>query len=140
MALTFGFFSDPALTTPINARLQFIQDAISPQPADKVIYFGSRLSGRVCKAAGNPGVDPVVLSVVDAASGAGSPAGDVRLALSSDALATAVGGAPLNLPSVIDGGRAGAVAVYIRVLDSTGALGIHIDLSLQTGVVKEFAA
>lgn len=140
MALSFGFFSDPALTTPINARLQFIQDAISPQPADKVIYFGSRLSGRVCKAAGNPGVDPVVLSVVDAASGAGSPAGDVRLALSSDALATAVGGAPLNLPAVIYGGQNGAVAVHVRVIDSTGVSGYHIDLALQTGLLEEYAA
>lgn len=140
MALSFGFFSDPALTTPINARLQFIQDAIAPQPLDKVIYFGSRLSGRVCKAASNPGVDPVVLSVVDAASGAGSPAGDVRLALSSSGLASALGGQPLNLPAVIAGGQAGAVAVHLRVLDSTGASGIHVDLALQTGVLKEYAA
>ena len=139
MALSFGFFSDPALTTPISVRLQFVQDASAPVAADKVVYFGSRLAGRVCKAGSNPGVDPVVLSVVDAASGAGSPAADVRLALSSGALTAAVGGQALNLPPVINGGQAGAVAVYVRVLDSTGAPGIHLDLSLQTGVVKEFA-
>jgi hypothetical protein len=140
MALTFGFFSDPALTTPISARLQFVQDAIAPQPLDKVVYFGSRLSGRVCKASANPGVDPVVLSVVDAASGAGSPVGDVRLALSSGGLASAVGGQALNLPAVIAGGQACAVAVHVRVLDSTGASGIHVDLTLQTGALKEYAA
>ena len=140
MALSFGFFSDPALTTPISARLQLIQDASAPVAADKVVYFGSRLAGRVCKAGSNPGVDPVVLSVVDSASGGGSPAGDVRLALSSGGLASAGGGQPLNLPAVVAGGQAGAVAVYVRVLDSTGASGIHVDLSLLTGVLKEYAA
>ena len=77
-------------------------------------------------------------AAIEAVLAKGQQAVPTALAIGG-ALATAVGGAALNLPAVINGGQAGAVAVYIRVLDSTGAPGIHLDLSLQTGVVKEFA-
>ena len=137
MALSFAFHSDAALTTPVAARLPFVQAVADPVAVDRVLYFGSRLSGRVCQAASDPGVDPVVVAIADANPGGGSPAGDVRLALTASGLDTAVGGDPLVLPATIAGGVAGAVAVHVRVLDSTHASGVHNDLSLVTNTLRE---
>ena len=140
MAIYFGFHSDAALTTPVSARLTFAQTVADPVAADRVIWFGSPLSGRICQAASDPGVDLVTIGVIDANSGSGSPAGDVRLALTSGGLDTAIDGAPLDLPETINGGAAGAVAIHIRVLDSTHAGGVHNDLSLASNTLRETSA
>ena len=137
MALSFGFYSDAALTTPVASRLRFVQPVADPVAVDRVIWFGSPLPGRVCQAGSDPGVDPVTIGITDADSGSGSPAGDVRLALTSGGLDTAVGGDPLVLPETIAGGVAASVAVHIRVLDSTHASGVHNDLSLITNALRE---
>ena len=139
MALTFGFYSDAALTTPLAARLPFVQAVSTPVAVDRVIYFGSPLTGRVCKAVSDPGVDPVVISITDANAGTGSPATDVKLALTSGGLSTATGGASLSLPATIDGGVAGAKAIYIRVLDSTHVGAVNNDLGLLTNALEEYA-
>jgi len=125
MALSFAFHSDAALTTPVAARLPFVQAVSDPVAVDRVLYFGSPRAGRICQAASAPGTDP---------------AGDVRLALSAGGLDTAVGGAALDLPETIDGGMAWAIAVHIRVLDSTHASGVHNDLSLVTNTLREAPA
>lgn len=140
MALSFGFYSDPALTTPVASRLTFAQAVADPVAVDRAIWFGSPLSGRICQAASDPGTDPVTITIVDANSGAGSQPEDVRLALTSGDLDTATGGAPLALPATINGGVTGAVAVFIRVLDSTHASGVHNDLSLVTNTLREAVA
>lgn len=140
MALSFAFHSDAALTTPVAARLPFVQAVSDPVAVDRVLYFGSPRAGRICQAASAPGTDPVTISIADVTSGAGSPAGDVRLALSAGGLDTAVGGAALDLPDTIDSGVAGAIAVHIRVLDSTHASGVHNDLSLVTNTLREAPA
>lgn len=138
MATSFGFFSDAALTTPVAARLLFIQAVSGPVAVDKVVYFGSATASRKAMAASNPGVDPVVISIADAAGGSGSPASDVKIALSSGGLAAATGGASLNLPAEIDSGSANAIAIHIRVLDSTHAFALNQDLSLTTNALAEF--
>ena len=140
MALSFGFYSDAALTTPVASRLQFVQAVADPAAVDRVIWFGSPLAGRMCQAASEPGVDPVTIAIADANSGAGSPAGDVRLALTSGGLDAAAGGDPLVLPETINGGVAAAVPIHIRVLDSTHASGVHNDLSLISNALREAGA
>lgn len=137
MALSFGFYSDAALTTPVTARLPFVQPVASPVAVDRLVYFGSPLAGRMCQASSDPGVDPVVISITDANAGSGSPAGDLRLALTVGGLDTAIGGAALDLPETINSGVSGAVAVYMRVLDSTHASGVNNDLSLATNTLRE---
>lgn len=137
MALSFGFYSDAGLTTPVAARLRFVQAVSGPVAVDRVIWFGSPLPARMCQAASDPGVDPVTIGVIDANSGTGSPAGDVRLALTAGGLDTATGGAALDLPATIQGGVGGAVAVHVRVLDSTHDSGVHDDLSLVTNTLRE---
>lgn len=140
MSLSFGFFSDSALTTAISSPLQFIQAISSPTAEDNTIYFGSATASRVCEADSNPGVDAVTVSIVDSAGGSGSPATDVKLALSSGGLSSATGGATLALPETINSGSANAIPIYVRVLDSTHAGGLNLDLSLQTNTLLETPA
>jgi hypothetical protein len=140
MALSFGFFSDSALTTPVLARLPFVQAVSTPTAVDRVIYFGSLRADRVCKNESNPGVDPVQVTIADAAPASGSTATDVYLALTSGGLNTATGGAALNLPATIAGGVDEAIAIFIRVLDSTHASAVNVDLSLVAASLGEYEA
>lgn len=137
--ITFGFFSDASLKTPIEARLQFIQESSVPTQADKVIYFGSPEVGHVVKATSNPGTDPILVSVADALPAGGNPSTDVRLALSAAGLDTATGGADLDLGVELASGVSGAVAIHMRVIDSTGVVGKKVDLSLITNDLTEWA-
>ncbi len=137
MAFLFGFFSDAALTTPISSALVFNQVAGASVPDDKVVYYGGT-TGYQVKAKSNPGVDQITISVVDANSGTGSPAADVKLALTAGGLPGATGGAALNLGTTINGGAANAVAVHIRVTDSTAVTGINTDLSLTTNALYQY--
>ena len=113
MALTFGFYSDAALTTPVSAALPFVQTT-SPAAVDRVLWFGSRRADRVCRA---PGGGAITL----APSGPG--ADDVRLALDAAGLDAATPGAALSIGSEVAGGLAHAVAVHVRVLDTGGIVG-----------------
>lgn len=132
MAFSFAFFSDPALTTHLPLPLVFVQAASAPTPADKVIWFGSQDAAAVCQALSNPGVSPVTVSPLDSSLGSGSPATDVKLALSAAGLITAAAGAAVALPATIQGGAAHAVAIHIRLTDSTHVAGVKTDLSLTT--------
>lgn len=137
MAITFKFFGDPALTTEITAPLTFSQSTPSPTPDDKVVYFGSAASGKTVKAASDPGVDQIVVSISDSAVGSGSPASDVKLSLTYAGLATATAGAPLNLGAQVSSGSTNAKTVHMRVLDSSGVAGVNSDLSLATNALEE---
>ncbi|MBP9803899.1 MAG: hypothetical protein KBE22_03190 [Candidatus Accumulibacter sp.] len=137
MAITFKFYSDAALTTEITAALAFSQASSSPTAVDKVVYFGSSAASKTARASSNPGVDQITVSIVDAASGTGSPATDVKIAATSGGLASATAGASLNIGTQVTSGSANAKAIHIRVLDSTGVVATNTDLSLQTNSIIE---
>jgi hypothetical protein len=67
MATTFAFYLDSGLTnvvqvaTPIN----FSQKVGATDPQDATVYFGSTTANRQARAASNPGVDNLVVSVVN---------------------------------------------------------------------------
>lgn len=133
---TFAVYTDAALTTPLTGSLVFAQSADGSTGAMvTTIYIGSPVALRVLRAAANPGVDPLVLSVTDS-SGAGSPAADVTLGLEGGFVGRAPG-APLSIGTQINGGLANAVPVFIRVEDSTGDIGVHTDLALTLTVGEE---
>lgn len=140
MALTFDFYADAGLTTPIVSLVQFLQAAASPVAADKVVYFGSPTAGRVARCLADPGVDPILVSVVDANAGSGVPATAVKLALSAGGLAGATGGAALSLGVAVNGGVVNAVPIHLRVLDPTHVVAVHTDLSISTSELGEYAA
>lgn len=134
---SFGFFTDAGLTTPLSGTLDFAQAIDGSTGAQQaILYFGSLAAGRVLRAASNPGVDEIVISVVDADAGTGSPAADVRLAL-DPTFAGRAGGDPLSLGVQVSSGAPAAVPVYVEVLDSTGVIGINTDLSLVMTLCEE---
>lgn len=140
MATTFKFYHDSALTQEITSGnpLTATQDSANLLAAvDKTIYLGSTTSANKIQAVSNPGVDAIVVSIVDANSGSGSPATEFKLALTSGGLATATAGASLSLSHTINGGSANAVPIYTRRDSVLGTPGTYTDLSLQTNSVIE---
>lgn len=135
-----GFFEDAGLTVPA-ALLAATQASDGSAPAqDRVFYLGAQDAGVVYRAESDPGVDPVVVSIADAAAGSGIAATAVRLATSLSGLASATPGAALTLPATIAGGTAGAVAVWVRIDAPALAEGAHDDLSLTTNDLLEVVA
>lgn len=139
---TFQYYTDANLTTPKVGALA-VSEAFdgSTGPIDTVLYLGSTNSGRVLQAASNPGTDQVTVTVTDSASGSGQPAGIVKLATTQGGLAAATPGASLNLGATINGGVAGAKAIWVRI-DITlpggnATLGTYTDLSLVTNNLQE---
>lgn len=127
---SFAFYSDAGLTTLVGSMLDVAQSVDgSTGEVVRVVYYGSSSEGRTLRAASDPGVDPIILSIVDSTPLSGSPVGDVTLALEETFIARAPGAA-LSLGAQILGGIANAVPIYIRVLDSTETLGLNTDLSL----------
>lgn len=133
---SFYYHTDAGLTAPLAGPLDFAQSVDGSTGAQvATLYFGSASSGRTLRAASNPGVDSIVLSVVDAGAG-GSPAGDVTLAL-EPTFSGRVGGAPLDIGVQVNSGAANAVPIYVRVQDSTGVIGINTDISLTATLCEE---
>lgn len=133
---SFMFYTDVGLTTPLSGTLDFAQSVDGSTGAQvATLYFGSTAAGRTLRAASNPGVDALVLAVVDGATG-GSPAGDVKLSL-EPTFAGRTGGASLGLGVQINSGVANAVPIYVRVQDSTSTIGVNTDLSLVMTLAEE---
>lgn len=136
MALSFSFFADSALTTPVDFRVA-IRQALGGAPGDICVWFGSPNAAAVCEVDTAPGVDPILVSLVNATPGSGSPTSDVRLALSAGGLNGATPGAALALPVAVQGGAAEAVAVYVRVSNTLATPGQRDNLSLITQTLRE---
>lgn len=136
---TFQLFTDANLTIPFTGSLTAQQNVDgSTGRQDFSLYLGSNTAGKLLKAESNPGVDQIVLSVVDAAAGSGHPASDVKLALTQGGLATATGGASLNLGTTIQAGVVNALRIWVGMTDSTQVVGTSTELSLTTNNLAEF--
>ncbi len=127
--MSFNWFADAGLTVPLT-RGDFVRGA-TPGNVNRVFYFGSPLAGRQLQNVADPGVDPLEVSIVDAAGGSGVAASEVRLASSFAGLATATGGAPLGIGTTILSGAANAVPVFVRLASALTAEGAYDDISLQ---------
>lgn len=143
MAISFKFYHDAALTQEITADplvtpLTASQDAGGSLGAvDKTIYFGSTVTANKVQDSVNPGVDAIVVSIVDADAGTGAPTSEFTLALSSGGLATATAGAALTLSATLNSGVANAVPIYTRRASSIAVAGAYTDISLQTQTLIE---
>lgn len=141
MAFTFQFYEDAGLVTPKTGNLVIQQNADgSTPPVDNVLYLGSTDVARKIQAESNPGVDNIIVSVVDSDIPSGHPASEVKLALTLIGLDSASGGAPLDLGvTEVLGGVPGAVAIYSRVDDTTMVVGTSTELSFETANAIEVA-
>lgn len=137
MALTFGFFEDANLTTPVSTLSFTFESDGSTGPLDKVIYLGSTDGTKTLQAVSNPGVDPITVSVSDSAPGAGQETTAVKLATTQAGLDTATPGASLSLGTSISGGTANAQPIWMRVEPTDLTVGTSTELTLTTNDVQE---
>jgi hypothetical protein len=140
MAISFKFYHDSALTEEITALnpLTATQDTAGILGAvDKTIYLGSTLTGNKAEANSDPGVDAIVVSIVDANAGTGAPATEFKLALSSGGLTSATAGAALTLSASITSGVANAVPIYTRRDSALAVAGSYTDISIETNELLE---
>lgn len=140
MTISFKFYHDAALTQEITALnpLTATQDTAGVLgPVDKTVYLGSVLTGNKVQDDANPGVDPIVVSIIDADALTGAPASEFKLALSAGGLDTAVAGAALTLSTSITSGVANAVPIYTRRDSALTVAGSYTDISLATQTLLE---
>ena len=134
MTITWGFFNDPALTSPQSEGVT-LADTLGP--VDRVIYLGSPVAGKTLRAASAPGSAAVTVAPVDATPGSGAAASQVKLALSTAGLDSAVGGAALDVGLTLNSGAVNAVTIYVRTEQAGLPVGLHADLALTTNAVVE---
>lgn len=131
----FRFYADPALTTPLSTlSLTTLIGSGDSEPVSAVVYFGKPGGGRY--------IDPesgehITVSVADTSPAAGLPAASVKLSLSEAGLASATGGAALELGEYLESGVGNAVAIWVAVDAGAVPSGAYTDLSLVTSVVIE---
>lgn len=135
MPISWQFYADVGKTVPLPSIP--INLATLGGSADFVAYFGTTSAGKQLAAASDPGVAPVQILPFDTAAGAGLSASIVKLALSAGGLDAAVGGAALNVGTVI--GSNTTVTVHIRVTLPATEEGLYTDVVLRTNDVIESA-
>jgi len=107
----WSFFADPALTNQVANLIVPTQfDGVDQQPGVSVIYFGNREAGRRLL----PADDADIQIFVDGLAGA-------RLALSEDALGSAVPGQPLVLGAELASGSGNALQIWVALPDTGDA-------------------
>ena len=140
MATSYRFYHDASLTQEITALnpLAATQATDGSLPAvDTLIYFGSTVTGNKAQVTSNPGVDSIVVSIVDSNAGSGAPASEFKLALSSGALDGAVAGNPLTLTATLNSGVSNAIPIYTRRTSALTVAANHSDISLATQDLTE---
>jgi hypothetical protein len=133
---TLSLFTDSGLTTPATLPLVFQQDdqgVVSPHQRN--LWLGSNDVALKFQAASNPGVDQVQLQVNDTDSGSGQPASAIKLSLTQAGLASATGGAALNLGVQILSGVSGAKSIWVQFDDTTGIVATDTAVKLQTNLL-----
>lgn len=138
MSISFAFFNDAGLTSPLVGNLQIQQASDgSTGPVDVNLFFGSVATGRKVQAATDPGIDPIILDVVDSAPGSGHEDTEIKLATTQIGLDSATPGASLNLGTELLSEVGNATSIWIRIEDATGVIGTSLELSIQMNNVIE---
>jgi len=134
MSHTLFAYADPGLTVPLAVK-DIIWGSAGGTPRTGVIYLGTLTDATVVYADSDPGVDLIMLGIVDADSGSGVGAGAIKLALSAAGLDEAVPGDPVALGTQIQAGAENAIAVHYRFDAGPLAEGVYTDLELQTNAI-----
>lgn len=141
MSITFKFYTDANLTTPLNGNLIASQNYDgTTDPIVFTLYFGSPAAGKIAYNKTNQGVATLVAEVIDSAPGSGHAATEVKLAATLGDLATATPGTALTLGTQVLSGIANKKPIYIQVDDATGVIGNAVELSVQVRNVRELVA
>lgn len=131
-------YSDAALTTPVDDTTGLAASAITGNSTDGVFYVGVADTAAKLQAQSDPGIDQITVDIVDSNIVSGAADTEIKLALSSAGLDSAVAGATLSIGATINGGQANAVAVHWRWTNAAGS-GDYTDLSLDLPAIVESA-
>lgn len=124
-------YDDAGLTTLATLPLAFTQDDLGViTPHQRRFYLGNADAGYIFQAASDPGVDPITLSVVDAVPASGQPASAIKLATTQAGLASATGGADLELAATLLSGSVNAVQIWVQFDDATATVATDNNISL----------
>lgn len=136
MATSLKFYIDAGLTVELSQLIINQLADGSTGNVDNIVYLGSTLINSVFEATSDPGVDDILVNILDANPAAGVEVENIKLALSSGGLATAVAGDPLNLGPEILGGIANAIPIYVRS-DTPAIATSNTDITLETNDLTE---
>lgn len=138
MALTFGFFSDSALASPLTGSLQHAKLAsTSTEDKDFRIYLGSTEASTQLQRATSPGVNEVTVEVSDSDTGTAPATTAVKLATTQAGLDTATAGASLALGTEILSGSANAATIWVRTTNALTGITTDSTLGLLIDDVEE---
>lgn len=137
MATSLKAYADATLSSVIYSPNILQKSDGSAGPVDFIVYLGSVLPGKKIEAQSSPGVDQIVLGVLDSNSGSGQASTSVKLSLTASGLSSATAGASLNLGATILSGTDNALQVHVRVEASNLSTGTYTDLSLETNDLVE---
>lgn len=137
MTISLQFYTDAGLTTPATdiSALQASDGTAAAE--DRVVYLGSTASGRKFRADSDPGVDPILVSIVDSTTGSGVQATHIKLATTNGGLAAALGGQALSLGTQLLSGVANAQAVHVRIDTPALAVGLYEEITLSLNTLLE---
>lgn len=139
-------YTDSACTTVFTDPLALTHYVdLSDNPQDTVLYYANvdddaNDAGTIKKeAASNPGVDNIVLSVVDADTTAGHAADEVTLATTAADLGTNTAGASLSLGTTLYSGVSRAQPIHVRVVNAVTEVSVSTELSVQVVATTDSA-
>ena len=139
MAISLKFYSDAALTTEVNMASPVAMAALASGSDDVQLWLGSTASGMQFQATSDPGVDDLVIDIVDTGAGTGQADTAAKLATTQGGLATATAGASLSVGPNLSSGVANAFAFWLRMTDGTATAGTYTDIKLLVDGVTELA-
>lgn len=135
--MAWKLYTDAACTVEFVPPLEVVHRTdFSDNPQDFTLYYANvdqdlgDIGSHQKQANSNPGVDPILFEVVDAAPGSGHEAGEVTLATSSAGLDTATAGASLDLGTTLLSGVSNAQPVHIRIVNQVASVGTSTELSV----------
>ena len=135
--MAWKLYTDSACTTEFSGTLQLVHRTdLTDNPQDTQLWYAEveddTGDNQVYQqqAESDPGVDPVVLSIVDAAVGSGHEASEITLATTSGALGTNTAGASLDLGATLLSGVSAAQPIHIRVENAVTTVGTSTELSV----------
>lgn len=145
--MAFKLYTDAACTIPFTGTLSFVHNSdFSDNPQDSVLYYAEKELDPADNGSYEmqmPSGGNINITIEDSSVGIGHETTEIKLALTSAGLDTAVAGAPLSLGTSITSGVSNATPIHIRVTNAVSTAGISTELSLkkpETVVVATGAA
>ena len=138
MAITLKAYLDAGLTTEATTA---DMAAAASASADLQLWLGSTASGMKFQATDDPGVEAIMIDIVDTASGGTLPDTAAKLATTQAGLASATAGASLSAGTTINSGVGNAFVFWLRMTDTLAAAAAQNNLKLTiagaTGSITE---